>query len=220
MHWVAYVDDVYFYKIEPFKRTIFVFAGNGLRIQGWKNWLRSQPQDLRAMPPVDGICVWIIDMNGGMVIFEKGGGVSDHAYFAGTGAKYAQECWSRNQSAIQAVETAKKFDIFTGGEVKYFELEFKRHNLYPVTVDVTIDMVQKTIFERGCIVDLNQPNIGSVPAAASPVVSSKQDLESFKQLLASGTMVPESPSPGMNAPWTEHELSSLKSVLTDVMHKD
>jgi hypothetical protein len=216
--WVVYVDDVRFEKIERYLTSAFMFAGQGLKIQEWKNWIRSAPQDDTSMPTCDGLSVCIVDTARNVVTFsERQDIVKDGAYFAGSGSRFAYVCWDRNRNAQKSVETAKTVDIFTGGEVKFLDAKSGQHNLYHGTVNVTIDMVGKAIETRGMVMEIaaGTPQSG-IPFKLSELAANDKEMKELQAKIANGELHPEAPCDGMYSEWSDDQTKRLKTALAGV----
>lgn len=216
--WVVYVDDARFEKLERFKSFAFMFAGLGLRIQEWKHWIRSEPSDLSSAPSLDGISVCIVNTDENAVIFSgRQDIVKDGAYFAGTGSRPAYLCWEKNRNAQKSIETAKEFDIYTGGDVKYIDGKSGSHNIYHGTVEVTIDMVGKAIETRGMVMEIaaSKPT-GGAPFKLSDIAANDIEMRQLQGKIANGELAPEAPCDGMYSEWTSDQKDRLKSALSTV----
>lgn len=216
--WVVYVDDTRFEKVELYKDVAFMFAGLGLRIQEWKDWIRSKPMNAANMPACNGMAVCMVDTTSNRVLFsERQDIVKDGAYFAGTGSRYAYLCWDKNRNAQKSVATAKEVDIFTGGEVKYFNGASGDHNLHHVTVDVTIDMVVKAIQTRGMVMEIaNGTTAVRPPFKLSDIAAKDVELQELQSKVANGSLSVEAPCDGMYSEWSSDEKTRFTEVLSKV----
>lgn len=213
--WVVYVDDVPFYKIEHASDTAFMFAGKGDRIQEWKNWIRSCPTDDTQMPTCEGMCVCMVDVVDGQVVFSNGQDiVKDGAYFAGSGSRYAYVCWETNKDAKKAIETAKEVDVFTGGEVKFFDVKSRNHNLHVITNEATIQMVGQAIEQRGSVMEiLAGTGKSAIPFKMSEIAANDREMQELQTKIASGELTPEAPCDSMYSEWNEDQVANLKAAL-------
>ena len=59
--WLVYVDDTAFQKIEVSHDTAFMFAGRGIAIQRWKDWIREGGPEA-SIPEFDGLCLCAVRM--------------------------------------------------------------------------------------------------------------------------------------------------------------
>ena len=216
-NYVVYLDDTGFEKIEICNNYAIMFAGNGGRIQEWKNWIRSNPTDNTNKPPEEGICVCIADMDTKEVI-EKlkqtilpGGG-----YFAGSGEKFAAACWIKNNCAKKSVETAKSVDIFSGGEVKYYNFADGDNNLnlnHPVNV-ATIQMVDSAIHKRGLVMTIN--NTGLQSKSIVSAANDNLEIADIRSQIAAGDLSANAPSNGMYEEWTSDEKQRLDNAFAKI----
>lgn len=160
--WLTYVDDASFHKIEIAQTAAFMFAGRGVLIQQWKDWIRSGAAQAQ-LPGFDGLCVCAVDIETREIkICEGLPIVQDGGAFGGSGASYAYTCWATNRDAMRSVETAKALDPATGGETRYFDLRTKQHNLHvPVFGESTISAVDRAILARGIVMDISSQLVNS-----------------------------------------------------------
>ena len=219
--WLVYVDDVPFHKIETLGQIAFVFAGKGRRIQEWKNWIRTKPSDLSARPSVDGISICLVEMVSKEVIFcEKQDIVKDGASFAGSGSRFAYMCWAVNRDARKSVESAKRLDHASGGDVKFLQFLDRVNNLNfaSVVAEATIDMVDAAVRKRGMVMDLYENRTGGVPFKFSDIAASSpaddEDLLKLNARVTSGEASAEAPCDGMYSDWTAEQEAKLNSALT------
>ena len=225
--YLRYVDDVPFEKIELFKTTAFMFAGRGTRIQEWKNWIRSGPTSAAGQPACEGISICVIDMPTATVQFHQGQDIQrDQASFAGTGSRFAYQCWEKNRDPLRCVQTAMLLDPQTGGVVKYVEIGSGANNLAPAVPrnEVTINMVNEAVYNRGIIMDLttktrvDRPPFGlaATHAGASGAKAQDEMLAEFDQKIASGELSAEAPCDGMYSEWSDDQKRGLSQALANV----
>lgn len=213
--YVIYLDDTGFEKIELRNQHAFMFAGNGLRIQEWKSWIRSDPKDDSTQPAEEGICVCVVSMDTKQVKFSVKQDVErEGGFFAGSGSTYAVPCWLVNKDAKRAVDTAKQSDIFSGGEIKFFNFATGAHNLGYPSGDITIQMVVEAINKRGLAMTTNVNSTQPFPFAVA--ANDNPELAEIRQKIANGELSANAPCDGMYNEWTKEEKSSLKRALGDV----
>jgi hypothetical protein len=212
--YIIYLDDTGCDKILLIKNRAIMFAGNGRRIQQWKDWLRSEPKDDSMQPNVAGICVCIADRTTGQVKRSfKQTVVDGEGYFAGSGTDYAVICWVNNGDAQRAVRTAKQADDCSGGEVKYVDFKAGAHNLYHGN-EVTIQMVDDAILKRGLVMTTN-----TAPAQSYAFITAANDdpdLAEVRAKIAAGDLSANAPSNGMYEEWTDEEKAELKECLAEM----
>lgn len=126
---VLYVDEAPFYKLGVYGRYAFVFAGRAPVIASWKQYLSLAEQGVLVQTPtLEGIAVLVAEMETGLLVDSYQQDImwpspdKPIGVFAGTGSTHAASCWIANKRAVQAVETAKNFDICTGGQTRFIEL--------------------------------------------------------------------------------------------------
>lgn len=212
---VVYVDDANFNKIELHKDIAFVFAGNGLKVQEWKNWIRTAPTSAIGMPDCDGMSVCMVHVEENRVMFaERQDIVKDGGFFAGSGSRFAFMCWTDNRNAPKSVETAKRFDPYTGGEVKYLHFSTKDHNLHiHPTAEATIQSVAEAICTRGHVMNIAADNGTNVPFKLTELAANDAEARALQAKLASGALSPEAPCDGMYDQWTDEQKGKLVTAL-------
>lgn len=216
-NYLIYLDDSGCDKILTRHNRAIMFAGNGGRIQEWKDWIMSDPTDDSNQPKEEGICVCMVDTtNGKVVLSVKQKVVNIHGYFAGSGSNYAAPCWVQNQDARRSVETAKVADICSGGEVKYIDVsnaEKHIHNLYTGSW-VTIQMVDDAILKRGLVMNISNEGGKALPFAAA--ANDNEELADIKAKIAAGDLSASAPSDGMYEEWSSEEKGQLKRAFSDM----
>lgn len=218
---MVYLDDVGFDKIERIPGHALMFAGLGKQVQAWKTWLRSTPKDLSGHPAYDGMSVTMARTEDKGVIFSRNAKyMQSGAIFAGTGWYAALACWMTNKDAQRSVNTAKKFDPFTGGETKFFDLVKGAHNLYP-GADVGFTDVCRNFEKRGLIMPIDEKNAKLAPFPKRDSIEGAKDASNDEFLrevaakIASGDLHPAAPCEEMLRPWTEEEKAQFNSALGD-----
>ncbi|MGN8004340.1 hypothetical protein ACTJKQ_14250 [Acidovorax sp. 22279] len=214
---IVYVDDAHFSKIEIFGAWAIMFAGDGVKIQQWKDWIRSGPTDFSLMPDYDGICVCIVSSATKQVRFKQPQDITkDGGYFAGSGSMHAYLCWSVNRDAKRAVESAIQADGYSGGLVKFVNLNDMSNNLSaPGPINQwRIDDVRDAVLQRGMVMNLAQ-NSGA-PFQLSKLAANDAEVAKIQAMIASGEVAPTAPCDGMYTEWTEDQKVELKSALADV----
>lgn len=209
--WLMYADEVGYDKIIHQRGKVLMFAGFGSAIQAWKDWILSTPIGPVDMPPHKGMAVCMVDATTKIVDFDAHQDIVDSGvYCAGSGARHAYGCWKSNNSAIKAVETAKSMDIFSGGEIKYFDCNNQSNNLTqlaPLT-NITINTVDEAILRGGKIMKINLPSPGNPPFSLRTESSANDDGEAsaialITRKVASGELSATAPCDGMHNDWTD-----------------
>ena len=210
--YIIYLDDTGCDKILLVRKRAIMFAGNGGRIQQWKDWLLSEPKDDSMQPKEEGICICIADVEAGRVKKSfKQTVVDKEGYFAGSGTRFAVPCWAFNRDARRAVDTAKQADDCSGGEVKYVDFKKSDHNLYHGN-KVTIQMVDNAILTRGLVMTTNTAQ--SLPFAAA--ANDDAELAEIRAKIAAGDLSASAPSDGMYEEWSAAEKNELKESLAEM----
>lgn len=214
---LIYVDDTDFHKIEIVKNAVFMFAGHGMRIQEWKNWLRSSPDSGANRPMLEGIVLTMVSMDTRKILMQHGVDIERAgAYFAGTGARFAVPCWQTNRDAVKSVATAIQSDPWSGGKVKFVDLVSKSNNLVTngVTACTDINAVGAAILTRGTVMQLSQnSSIQHAPFQLSQLAANDSDLSGLVADLVAQRVVPEAPCDGMFNEWTQEEVRALDCEL-------
>jgi hypothetical protein len=218
-HRIIYVDDSQYDKIELFSSVAFVFAGKGVRIQAWKDWIRSGGGQ-STKPTVAEMSICIVETSNKSVLFKQGEDISkDGALFAGTGARPAFQCWQTNGDAKRSVESAKLVDHFTGGEVKFFDCTSRQHNLFFPVTKADIGSVCRAIEERGIVMDISSTAPASIvrpPFKLSDLAANDAMRKEVSEKIASGELTPEAPCDAMHNEWTEDQKARLDSALASI----
>ncbi len=212
LHALIYVDDAEFDKIEVGPEYSFIFAGDSGLMEAWKAWHRD-PNRLVVQRPAVGVnfSLCLIDMAKKEIKFEHGQRISgsDHR-FAGTGALPAYECWIVNKSATRAVDSACKRDIWSGGAVKYLDLNTRKHNVVQANVCKSINRVAE---QKGMVIIMGQSASKAVPvadaAASDPLVR-----EALKKV-SSGSVAAQAPAGHDPIVWTDTDVARLDAALQD-----
>ncbi|NMM15367.1 MAG: hypothetical protein HHJ17_17760 [Rhodoferax sp.] len=221
--YLIYIDDARFEKIEKYQNSVFMFAGDGTKIQAWKDWIRTSPKSNVGIPDCEKICICIADQAKNSVLFmERQDIVKDGGYFAGSGSRYAYQCWGQNKDPLKAVETAKVFDVSSGGDVKFFEFGSGKHNLFsPIGKDVRIEDVSKAMATRGNVMEITVNSAtNSPPFKLADMAANDASLLDVQNKITSGQLSPTAPCDGMYSEWTAGQLDKLNSALGKVFDWD
>ena len=215
---LIYVDDARFEKIERYQTSVFMFAGNGQKIQSWKSWIRTNPTDDSGMPDHQEMCVCIADLpSKGVLLAKHQDIVRNGGYFTGTGSLYAFTCWSENHDAVKAVETAKLFDFSSGGDVKFVDFDSGQNNLFSPTREINVADVSQALADRGNIMEIAVNNRAQVlPFKLADLAANDAELREVQKKIASGEIAPTAPCDGMYSEWTDDDKLQLKGALAKV----
>jgi hypothetical protein len=224
--WLLYLDDTGYEKMLVRNGKVLMFAGYGRVIQLWKDWINSDPPDPSGMPAHKGMSVCMVDGATRTVDFDAEQDiVANGVYCAGSGSRSAYSCWSANRDAHRAVETAKSKDIFSGGEVKFYNFKNGSNNLvnnYP-TAGITIKMVDQAILSRGSVMKTNTnstsgaslpfPKVANAKAADDAANDDKSAVEEIREKIAAGELSANAPCDGMHNDWTEENKAKFQKAL-------
>lgn len=217
---VIYVDDTGFEKIVTSDVATLVFAGDGLLISGWKNWLKQDEPDWDALPPTErdapgmgllDISICVVESDGA-VLFDSGECLmhGTAARFAGSGRFYARDCFMKNMCGITAVDTAATYDPFTGGTTRYLELKSGVNNL--MKVEETLQEAEQQLRDRGFVMEIATGNV-------TPLKSPEETHAEAVQALQSGGVHLSAPTGHASRKWTADEKQSLRAALEHVYAK-
>ncbi len=217
--WSAEVGDLIFYldntgcdkiSVRGNNEYAFIFAGDGLVIQSWKDWIASNQKGSAGMPakkndPLIAMC--IVNLKNFKIEHEHGQSITHPvAKFAGTGAVPANFCWIENKDAKQAVESAKKYDVFSGGDVTFFEFKTLNNNLKNT---ITIREVNRRLsIGEGTVVNKNNFQATPILDAAAK----DDNVRNVMAQLADGTVTASAPCDAMYGTWDDEDIETLTSV--------
>lgn len=213
-----YVDHAEFEKIVLFRhKVLFVFAGCGVEIQAWKDWISNEIKEDRPTP--NNLAVCIINAVTGELIFEHGQVVSDDVIkITGSGASFAYSCYEDNSCAVTAIDSAKSKDCFSGGSVKYFDIG---NQVNMLSVDnIRIDLVSDLIAKEGMVVyknhhDLEKCNasLKSSPVPVSLAAANDSEVEVAVSKIVAGKANARAPFNSGNHVWHQDKLKELDDAI-------
>ena len=211
---VLYVDDVDYQKIIAIGSGAFLFAGNSKLISDWKNAIALAYRYPNAVQwdamPTTGLAVCGVERTTGRVMIEINQSYrQDACSFAGSGAHPASICWSQNQDAERAVETARAADIYTGGQVRYYRLTQGASN---AGVDRPLSTLNASFLQKGYVMHIHQPTY-SQPTPISEAVTSDPALRSVMDEVAKGNITATAPHLHMNRIWSTEEKQELVKAM-------
>lgn len=211
---IFYVDDTGFDKVVVGEDLSFMFAGNAERIGVWKEWLASPARVVMPMPHPNGIAICAVEMTGHTVAYKRGQQVVGDAFFAGTGTEPASGCWKVNRDAKRAVETAKAIDVYSGGDVKFFEIPSSKHNLGPqATYQSSVDQLKK----RGMVMYIQSSERKSV--SIQEASANDPRVRDVAERIISGELKLTAPCPSVHTDWSDDEVNELSSVVQKYLRK-
>lgn len=211
--WLLYLDDTNFDKIEISDDAAFMFAGRGIQIELWKHWIRSKPKDKSNMPAVEGISVTGVNLKTKERYTEGKSITHDDSIFAGSGARYAVQCWNKNRCARKAVDTAKTYDCATGGDLKYFDFDSGEKKLGgSLFAPATIADIDQALATRGMIMDITAKGT-PIPFKLSELAAAQDEIQSIREDIAAGTLSAQAPCDAMYSEWSPEEKERLTGFL-------
>lgn len=213
--YITYIDDYGCDKILCTESTAFMFAGSGLLIQAWKDWLQEKGKTEDRPPITEGelvIAICAVNMVTGVVEIEcRQAHTLPDARFTGTGWRSAHACWEINKDPCKAVESAIASDTFSGGTVKFVNLSNGENNIQnTATMTDTLKAMASTgwtMFKH----NLSQPIPIKDAAKQDPAV------QELVHDLAAGNARVCAPYPGMDIPWTQAEEDALDANLRRIL---
>lgn len=215
--WLIYLDDTNFDKIELTDAAAFMFAGSAVLIEKWKLWIRSNPPDASGMPELQGISINGFDIKTKQVGYSEGISIKhEGSVFAGSGARHAVQCWTTNRDARRAVETAKAFDVATGGEVKFVDFTTGEKKLGgTVFAPASVAEIDQALAKRGLIMDITAKG-NPIPFKISDLAAAQGEVKEIQEQIAAGKLSAQAPCDAMYSDWTAEETSRLKTFLGNV----
>jgi hypothetical protein len=206
---IAYVDDTGYDKICYDRDTGYIFAGPGLVIESWKNWVASPDQDSIKRPAVAlDFSMCMVDLESSEIIDEHGQKVRDtNCRMAGTGAKHAYSCWAVNQNAELAVKSAIKSDFFSGGEVK--TLHGSNISKSRISLSLDFSLINQQFLQRGKV--MYASNQHTIPLSQAAMNDPR--IQSLVNRVASGQSYAEAPSGYDSVVWTPADEQRLDAAL-------
>ncbi|MHB0825079.1 hypothetical protein ACYCFL_05545 [Stutzerimonas nitrititolerans] len=152
---VIFVDEAPFYKVGVYGKYAFLFAGRAPVISDWKRYLALSEAGVSVgQPSLEGIAVLVAELDSGALVDSYMQDImwpsteEPQSVFAGTGSLHAANCWYINRSADRAIETAKGFDLCTGGPIRYVELSSGERNWRDCQ---GLDCLNNAFLEKGMV---------------------------------------------------------------------
>lgn len=211
-----FVDDFGFDKIEIAGNRAFLFAGRASTIHDWKIYLRSNPAGSQNHPSLDDIALLIVEAETGKIVAAKGQDIqianddSSITSFAGTGSSHAADCWKANGCARTAVQTAKGFDLYSGGEVRFLELQSRTHNLKN---DKNYDELRSSFRTQGMVMYIANSH-KQVPVNEAALTDVR--VGEMCDAIAHGQIAPMAPCDAMYNRATDEEKRQIKEALDSI----
>jgi len=220
--WIVYVDDTGFDKIIADAQLAFLFAGNILNIAEWKGWVKSGRLQPAPLDRLDGTSLIMVEIATGSVVFGTDYllvsryDAMPSAWYSGTGAPHAKDCWEVNRCAMTAVASATKVDKYSGGTTSHFNRNSRASN---VTNSAAVESVLVQMRERGIMKNNNGAefmisDVIAADAANDPASKQIDDVaKRLAQKVMQGNVTLSAPFPGIDQPWTNEKKSELARVL-------
>jgi len=217
---VFYVDDTGFDKIADRAEGSLICAGDAGLIQRWRDWfmlpvpmaiMRPPTEDTVNGQPVR-IAITVLQKPDASALFSKGEYLmyEDFAFFSGSGAQYARDCFSANGCSKRAVASAGQEDPLTGGETKFVELATNANNLSAQTA--TAQEAYAQLLQRGSVMDTATKKVVPIQDAATANASAVRAVQG-------GQLPLSAPSGKPIAPWSEKERKDLDAALAKLFAK-
>lgn len=218
---VLYVDEAPYLKIEIAENHAFVFAGKAPVIGQWKTFLRGRAAGLEILrPTMHGIAALIAEIGSGNLkhYYKQDIVLPDvfdvHTVFAGTGSIHAARCWQTNQCAARAVSSAKNFDVCTGGEIRFVELQSGHHNL--IQCD-GFDSLNQAFLNKGMVM-FNRSELDKSPIPFKEAALLDPGVAELYQVAASGSLLEnvQAPCDAVFGTPTPEDEARMDQVLKDI----
>lgn len=218
---VLYVDDADFSKIEIVNNHVFVFAGRANVISAWKIFLRAQASGMRLPEPtMDGIAALVAELGTGALKYYTGqdiewpDSVNPTTLITGTGSIHAARCLEVNKCPRKAVSSAMKYDLCTGGVVRYVELQSGNHNLNSC---VGFKSLTQAFLEKGMVM-FNGNQIEKGPVPFKDAVAIDPAVADWHQKLSTGSVLDsvQAPCDAMFNKPSAAEREGMTNVLKDI----
>lgn len=209
---LVYVDDTGFDKMVERYSSAIICAGDGLLIEGWRNWFNRPLINWADLPPVDRfdqngdshtIVISVVVKPSGEILFSNGWYfvMGDHASFSGSGWEPARNCFAVNYCALTAVGSAGRVDPATGGETKFINVAARQSNLSKGAV--TLSDVETLLHQRGMKMDLKTNTV----TRFNPKADGSHDRISAEKINLSA------PTGQPSRPWSEEEKQGLRAAM-------
>jgi hypothetical protein len=222
--WLVFVDDTGFDKIIADQQLSFLFAGNMLNIAAWKSWVSAGRLTPAPTHMLNETSIIIVDNATGAVVFytdyllhSEADGVR-HAWYGGTGAPHAKDCWEVNKCAKKAVESAILVDRRSGGTVVHLNRQTLETNVTNAEshLSVAVQLKERGIMKNSNGKEFKLSEVVSAPDAANDA-STKTEIDGVAKRLAervmNGSVALSAPFPGIDQPWTNEKKLELTKVL-------
>jgi hypothetical protein len=206
------LDDSGYEKLVRYNNCVVMFAGNSTVIDVWKASFAKASYTGEAVDwgslPVNGMAISTVAVGSGRIIYEYGHEISlPEASFAGTGSYAAAGCWSANNCARTAVETAKGSDMHTGGVVRFLNFKSGDSNL---VADRPLSELIPQFMQRGKMM----ANTNS-PVTFTNVSANDEALkQAMEEAVAQGSG-PAAPCDAVFNEWPEAEKTKLAHAMEE-----
>ncbi len=217
---IAFLDeDVGFDKIEHAHGHAFLFAGDSAVIDQWKQFLRGKPGSAQGRPGLAGIALLIVAVAGGNIRFSHGQDIwlpnngSPHlpaSVFAGSGSHWAAVCWNTNRCGKKAIDTAKQWDVFSGGATKFFDLATGENNL---SNTASLAEMKRLFIEKGMIMYVNG---AQQPLPLKTAAANDHKVKQLCDAIAKGQIAPSAPCDAMFGTPTADDEQRLDEALNSI----
>lgn len=218
---VLYVDDAEFSKVEIVGHRAFVFAGKANVINDWKVFLRSRSLGIPMVEPtMEGISALVAEIGTGTLIYYYGQDIvlpdqsNPLTVFAGTGSNHAARCWKANKCPQKAVSSAMMFDICTGGDIRYVELQSGKHNLSSCIGAASLD---QAFLNKGMVM-FNRTEIEKGPVPFKEAAAIDPAVAEWYKTAANGSILDEvqAPCDAIYSKPSEEDREGMRAVLKDI----
>ncbi|BEN27038.1 hypothetical protein ACNGYR_002135 [Serratia marcescens] len=224
--YILLVDDTGFNKLASRPGGTIICAGDGKTIEQLKLWWMAEPFEPDNLPDlVEGdsfkVSVMVVSAHGErlfdagrkQVVFNPETSHM-HAIFSGSGSSFAANTFMQCGCAKSAVEMAKLFDPYSGGDVKFCNIKTGDSNLQDETM--SYNSIMQSMIDKGVLMKFagfyaaNSENVSTIPLRDHP-----QSAQLINQL-HSGSIRAYAPMGGADIDWNEDRLSKLKEAARKV----
>lgn len=206
-----FIDDSGYDKICHTKKFVAVFAGNSYVIEKFKNWINDGcPKD--AMPSPNEISIIVYNLVNGKHFarnhsFTLLSGNNIDVLFSGSGSFDAIRSWKTHKCAEQAVRDACITDLYTGGTVKFFNLQSHQHNIQ--ANQLPYSQLFKILSTEGFVMNKQTQPLNTATAYPIKDVISNPEIAQDLFALQSGKASLNAPAPEAEIEWSEQEIQDL-----------
>lgn len=207
-----YIDHSGYDKIAYTDKMVAIFAGNASVIEQLKKWIKSNL--IGKMPDPNDTSIIAYNLVNQTYFarnhsFSYPSSEEPEALFSGSGSFDAIRSWKIHRSPIRSVQDACLTDLYTGGEVKFFDLISRQNNLQKE--QLPISALFTLLSEEGFVIrKQTQSLIGEVAISMKEAVNDPEIVHDL-HALKSGQASFNAPAPEAMIKWHEEEINNLET---------